>query len=429
MSWITALAAFTAFMALLASLVTVAVEAWQKLFALRTSGLKEMLRALHDNVIQDPAATGFTLRAQRDSQSAHFAKQMTLNPAYAGHGRWWWPRNWPIINTFFFQPNLERLSALQFVEQFGQTPIGREAAHTLGELERKSFLARILREFDRYGEVQSDYFHRRAKAISAVMALGLVLFGNVNAFEVYTAMARDPALAARTQAFVSGSDASALVDSAKAAAQSVAEAQNALAAAPDGAVDIQALRQSINSAKSQSDALKETAEKARAASAALQASGLPIGLGRFPFCMRDAVGGAPPDARCKRPSGPDQPQRAAVADANTLPTPEEVRDIGSRLWSPSGFMWFLGVIATAGLLGLGAPFWFNAARTLATIAGGGRAAAAAASAATAAQAEGSVSRPTAPTIHDYDAALVRTAGAPLIGSGSTIAGIRLLGAI
>jgi hypothetical protein len=355
MSWILAVVGFAGVMAVLSTLVTVAVEAIHKTLAMRRSGLQEMMRAMHDNVVADwspekPVGHG----DGRSKDAIAFARAMTRNPAFGGGGRWWWPRNWPLLRNVLFQPDLERLSALQFFEQLGQTDAGKAiVARPMQEV--RQFVQRTAQEFERYGEMQSDYFGRRAKAISALAAFALVAFGNINAVPVFQWLAaqQDPvAAAARLQALQS----------------------NAATAAPaPGSAT------ALYSANLQS----------------LSLEGLPIGAAYFPYCNRSRT-----TPGCENAT-PAVTTFAGMVDIDFA--------VAQRVFSLDGLVWILSIIATAGLLGLGAPFWFQLFRSLGSATGGARTLAVAAPAPI--QAANAVARPAQPNLDDLAHGLLRTAGA------------------
>jgi len=404
MNWLMALVAFAAFMAMLASLVTVGVEGWHKLFGLRRSGLEEMLRAIHDNVLRDPLASSFSVRLGASSSAPAFAKRMTENPGYAGHGRWWWPRNWPLLNGFFFQPRLESLSKLQFAEQLGQTDLGRQAALSMPEGERRAFLDRAVREFDRYGEVQSDYFRRRAKAVSGLLAFGLVAVANINAFQVYRAMALDPALTERTQSAFASQDAAAFASQLERTRTEISRLQFAIDQGATDPANLADMRTALAATQAQAAEMQLAVTSAKSALSALEDTGLPIGPNRFPYCIV-GKGETSPDPMCGQPVGAALPGHAFAA----IGAPVTVQHAAIRVASFDGLFWFMQILATAGLLGLGAPFWFSVARSVSAISGRRQSAAAV----EAQQPQSPLSRPSAPTILELDDALLRTAGAPV----------------
>jgi hypothetical protein len=88
MDILVALAAFAGIMAAFATIVTVLVEGVHKFLALRSSGMREMLRAFHDSV-QLPA------EAQHDTaspESVEFANRIVTSPARSTRG-WYLERS------------------------------------------------------------------------------------------------------------------------------------------------------------------------------------------------------------------------------------------------------------------------------------------------------------------------------------------------
>jgi hypothetical protein len=145
--FLVALLAFAGVMAFLSTLVSVFIEALHKVFALRRSGLEEMLRAMHHNVLSrlDPAAattldTSRFVTSPGDRQASAFARRMTENVAFSGHGRFWWLRNIPGIN-WFFRRRHESLSTLQFVEQLARSDVGRSLRGLSRDMRQRALTA------------------------------------------------------------------------------------------------------------------------------------------------------------------------------------------------------------------------------------------------------------------------------------------------
>jgi hypothetical protein len=108
---------------------------------------------------------------------------------------------------------------------------------------------------------------------------------------------------------------------------------------------------------------------------------------------------------CGQTVGAALPGQAFAA----IGAPVTVQHAAIRVASFDGLFWFMQILATAGLLGLGAPFWFSVARSVSAISGRRQSAAAV----EAQQPQSPLSRPSAPTILELDDALLRTAGAPV----------------
>jgi hypothetical protein len=314
MSWLIALAGFAGIMAVFSTVVTVGVEATHKMLASRRNGLMEMMRSMHENVLtrlDRPGAPGEAASASREGRA--FAATMVRSPSSGGRGRKLTPWDWGLN---ILHHRFERLSKRQFAEQLAQTEFGQQ----LAQQDRASIqrtLGQLAYEFDRHGAAQSDYFRRRAKVYSALIAFAFVAFGNINAIEIYKHLANNEAAVSR---LVPVMEQGAMMQQAQIAARE-----------PTAPVEVAASYQ-------------RTMEMLKAESA------LPVGRGYFPFCEESA---APPqpDPRC----APDVGEMALFGVALPPWAARAVHEDTFGDWA----VWLLSIVATAGLLGLGAPFWFD----------------------------------------------------------------------
>ncbi len=337
MSWLVALVAFAGIMGVFSTVVTVAVEAYHKALSLRRSGLQEMLRAMHMQVVSrlDKALPEDDQRALIKA-SSQFAKSMTKSPAYGGHGRWWWPANWGLNIS---QRRFERLSKRQLAEQLAQTDFGKRLVMA-DRLTIQGVMAEMAYEFDRIGAAQSDYFRRRAKVISGVIAFAFVAIGNINAIEIYKHVAKNEASAGRAIEFVEklGSE-QAILEQAKSEVSSNTE---------NATVDTYLL------------AVERVQVKAE----------LPIGRAYFPFCEGMVLPGTEgrQNVDPELCPAPDKVYEMWVFDkSNKLLVPAVVGNAVERPWV--WIVWLVSIITTAGLLGLGAPFWFDVFNKASALAG------------------------------------------------------------
>lgn len=348
MNWILALLAFAGLMTILSTIVYIIVEALHKGFSLRKAGLSEMLRSLHDHVItpmeqDDPSFVPTTKQTPKHSQNAvEFAKAVQQSPTYAGRQKWYSPSNWGLgLN----QRKFENLNRRQLVEQLAQTEFGQALARK--HRSRIEFaLGRIAYEFDRFGEAQSAYFKRRAKVLSGIVAFLFVVVANVNVIDIYLYLARD--------------------DQALNATLSALDADN-----PE---DFRRLQSNIedNARKftEQLEADNLTSQEAITAARDLQfyltelqgGLNLPVGRDYFPYCADEMID----SGRCSIKETGDDGTAQLVSNPNsfelfgTMPiegVPEPIARMAHN-WQ-TGLYWIFCMIASAGLLALGAPFWFD----------------------------------------------------------------------
>lgn len=341
MNWLLALLAFSGLMAILSTIVSVSVEAAHKIFDMRARGLQEMLRALHDSVLVDidrgrQARADVIKAGGRSKEAARFAADMVKSPAYGGGGRFWWPSNWKVN---LFSRKFESLSLRQFAEQLAQTEFGEKLVKADRSLVRHA-LARASYEFDRFGVAQSQFFRRRAKAISGLAAFAFVVFANFNAIETYMHLATNEESLRKTLIAVDGDG-------------------------EDSKLELQ-LRQTEEHVKNLVAGVDQArnGEEAVAAIADLRATThklfadaeLPVGSDYFPFCESLTK-----DDKCKPKAG------AQAWKIFGQPAPGFVNQIIAR--PMEGIVWFMSLVATAGLLGMGAPFWFDIFRTVGALIG------------------------------------------------------------
>lgn len=328
MSWLVALAAFAGIMAVFSTVVTVGIELVHKLFSMRRSGLEEMLRALYQNVIVDIETEPPANAKETRKRSAQFANSVTASPSFGGKGRWWWPANWPLLRVS--QRRFEHLSRRQLVEQIAQTEFGESLLGKDREYVKR-VLARTAYQFDRYGAAQSDFFRRRAKVMAGLTGFAFAAFGNINALDIYRHLAANEIAVAKVVTL---------------AEQEVTTGQ--FRAEGRDASDPAAILGQIEAIRAQTD--------------------LPVGIAYFPYCKEpggaapERTGAAPRDPRCARPIG-------------TITAPlvgDQLPDFVARMYVQWGetIVWLLSIIATAGLLALGAPFWFDLFNKIAAVAGG-----------------------------------------------------------
>jgi hypothetical protein len=330
MDFLFAILAFAGVMAFLSTIVSVFVEGVHKAFALRRSGLEEMLRSLHSNVLVrfNPgvreADTSQFLGTESGRASRQFARTMTSNVSFGGSGRFWWLRNLPIL-SWFFQRRHERLSTLQFVEQLSRTDVG-QSLRTFSRAQRQRALAAAAYEFERFGDSQSSYFQSRARILSVFFAVIFAFAANVDALMIFRQLLHD-----------TGTRESVL----RVIETRVGDSEQQMQATQAGAAPT-------------GTQLAAQAGAAQGSLDEVRSWGLQLGPTAFPYCWAapnpDATVKA--DPRC----GEDRPTTVDVPKA-----------LNRAATSAGGWLWLFGVIAAGGLIGLGAPFWFELFRKLARV--------------------------------------------------------------
>ncbi len=311
--------AFALTMLALASVATLLVEIFHRVTQVRTRGLKKMLSRLYEKELQPWVKEQLQKAgAGVEAGKAKFLQQMLQNP---------------MIDSTKLAPalrSLERMSTEDFLRRLGDTQpgqlllkVGKDRA---ADLEKQ--LDRLALKFEELGKCAGDFFARRAKILSIAVGIVLAFLGNVNGKEIFDTYLENPRAA---QAVIDRGEE--IQQNWQQAEQRLDQTLKDLQAKGAGAETEGEIRRLVGEVNAGLSSLQADAE-------GIESSGLPIGY-------RD---GAP------------------------------VPPFG--LWDWSWWQWFLIVLLTGVLLGLGGPFWFDVVMRLTAVrqavrGGGGQAAPAA----------------------------------------------------
>ncbi|MEM9570656.1 MAG: hypothetical protein AAF996_04260 [Pseudomonadota bacterium] len=368
MSFLLALAAFAAIVAVYSTVVTVIVEGLQKVLALRSAGMNEMLRAFYDQTLSSlqPNDTpddekAASSRSNKPSDAAKSFADSITRKTPSESLKFWYIRNWPLIGHIFASRR-QKMTTLQFIESLAETNEGAALArHKPGQL--REALTTAAYQYERLGETQSEYFQSRAKLISVIVGMAVAIFINFDAITVYKELSTNAALSSRL---------------------TLAMDQEKLNLVQKVASDD---AQNLESSSLMTPAIQQAAGD-------LRALGIPIGRKMFPHCegyshtpattsSRQMITQAEAisadeyfDKRCGKTRQQTVNQTWALSFADFLKqenaNPAGIVDTTGYWFSYRGhriaaignnlqsfLMWALGVIVAGGLLGLGAPFWFK----------------------------------------------------------------------
>ncbi|NWG53170.1 MAG: hypothetical protein HXY28_05580 [Hydrogenophilaceae bacterium] len=327
MNLLVALLAFAGLMAFLSTAVSILIEAVHKAFALRRAGLEEALRTLHDDVLArlshgDASRPPAGQATRTSAEAARFARSMTESVSFGGKGRFWWLRNLPILSWFFTRKK-HRLTTLQFVEGFARSETGARL-RSLDYPRLRRALTVAAYEFERYVDAQSEYFRRRAQVFSVLAAMVFAFAANIDAFYIFHRLATNPQISAALERVA------------------LSQQQRALEDPESG-----------DSARVLIEQAQEFAD-----------SGLPIGYMAYPYCLENVVLILAHDPRC-----PQVTRAAGDPVPDNPPFGEIIAKARERVLTPGGggFFWFISVLVAGGLIGLGAPFWYDVFRRIARI--------------------------------------------------------------
>jgi len=390
MQLIEAALAFAITMLALSLVVSSFVEIIHRICSMREEGLKHVLRQMFDQVLAkhvesaNPAeAAGKADRAARDA----FVAEMSANRAPMGAGpsaaaaiqtenadSAWSPPWKPLVH--FWQHSvrlwngraLAAMTPAEFMERLGSTEVGhaiakanidaRKAAEDAGVVAAEAVnivLKDVAQKFEAFGKEASVYFEGRARLLSVLVALALAFLAHVDAVDLFKTYLRDPNARAKVI------EQSAAVTAQHKAAMEAATALKAID--PNATLTPEEVTKQIETLKND---WKEAIANANSTVKQYADLGLPLGW------TDERIKHAKffePVWTCRDPNKKEGEGFASLW-----------KDCGKNQWQKVG--WFLRVpgdprvwfyLFLGGLLvGLGAPFWYNAVTGLTNISNAAR---------------------------------------------------------
>jgi hypothetical protein len=381
MEFLTALLAFAAVMALMSTIVAVVIEAAINLLGMRSSGLRSLLAQYYRDAVAPRLPSGSGLRGD-NAEARAFASEVTSNPARLPGAMRSGARRY------------NRLTVRQLIEQLARTPAG-EAFLKLPDSQLKPHLEALAYEFDRFSEGARDFFTRRTRNTGVTIALILAFVLNVDALRLYRVLATDADTRDRViEVMDDVQAANARLE--QAVAEREAREGRGAASTPDASqAPTAAAPRELTPAEAE-ELLRENEQRVDELLSLLANMSIPIGVTQYPYCSRYspllghvAEGEAVFDGRCKRvrryEAALDDPNAAPI-DPDEGPSVDEVAGVRDRIagltplvsmiggeptarWivlrgHPDSLLWLFSVLIAGGMIGLGAPFWFNVYRRL-----------------------------------------------------------------
>ncbi len=187
MDWLEATLAFAVLMMVMSTVVSVLVETVHRVLGAREEGLRVLVEGLYTEYLRP--RLGRLAGGGNDTRTA-FVSKMTAARFQPVTGNWLkgWVQGWLRSTT---QKNL---TTLEFIERFAETAEGKAVAawakgQASGQL--KTLLEDLASKYEDWGASASEYFTRRARLLSVVVAL-VVAFGlNVDAVKIFRTFLQD----------------------------------------------------------------------------------------------------------------------------------------------------------------------------------------------------------------------------------------------
>lgn len=302
----------------LAMIATLGVEFLNRVAGTRAKGLKNLLEEFYDSEL-GPRIKSELNKSEEQVQAAKTAlvKRLLTNPLVKDKD-----------TAKFLEKNLadlESLSTENLLKRLANTDLGQKIK-TKSEQEIDEFVDSIARSYEAFGVASSEMFRRKARIISSLAGIVVAIGLNVNAIMVFQMYLDDPNV--RTQAVA---QADAIV---KRYEKSLDEAAGGDAAAGD-TTNLPPGFESLDDVRQQIAAMKNDIKE-------LDNLGIKVGwtAGKAPVTVWND----------------SKPEDASTASGG--------RTFGRMLASWRFWEWFLGIIGTGFLIGLGGPFWFDVVRKL-----------------------------------------------------------------
>jgi len=318
MEWLEAGLAFAVIMMVFSTMVSVIIETGHRFMRIREKGLQALIAQVYEDVIWPRLSNHLD---EKKTSAKEFVERMTCTRFLPVD------KNATGLKTFLYKSvnakQLKSLTTLEFIERLAETPAGRglmSEAERRGRKYLETFLKDLASKYEDFGEGATEYFKRRARLVSVLVAIGLAFSLNVNAIHLFKSFLVDKK--ARLAIIEQGNSVAAGLKEQEAALQKVIKT-----GAEDEKKNLQEIEENVQK-------LRETAKT-------LAATGIPIGWDTAPW------------------NGPAWAEKE-VNGKSIFP------DAGNGLL----LLTWAGSVLLAGLLiGLGGPFWFDTFRKLSALTG------------------------------------------------------------
>lgn len=315
--------AFVLTMLGLATIVTVILEMLGRFTRRRGRVMRHVLEIVFEKEIQPILKSKLDLTGDRLKDAIDVIVASPIKPEQGDH--WFFKWSAWLMKRGFGADQSSDLTARDFLIRLSRTEAGTKLYETAKD-EWESTIERIETRYDELCTAASDWFKSSSAVGALLIGVALAFALNLDGMRVFDFYLKNPAKA------------EAVVNQAEAYLKTHDEAQKRLDAARK-ALDDQAIANEPNAreaARQSLDQLAATYQAIKTQERGLVAAGLPMGAAFFPYC-RLTDGKTSADPRCLA--------------SGAVYFVEIVR-------------WFFVILVSGVLIGLGGPFWYNAASGL-----------------------------------------------------------------
>ena len=219
--------------------------------------------------------------------------------------------------------DLKNLTTLEFIERLPETAAGRGLvieARKHGRKYIETFLKDLASKYEDFGESATEYFARRARLVSVVVAIGLAFSLNINAIHLFKTF------------LVNREIRQAMIKQGHIVAANLQKTEAALQ---------QLIKTRGGEEKKNLEEVEKNVQKINKTVKTLSSTGIPIGWD------------------------------TAIWKRQTWTEKEDINNLTLRTMAKAWllFLWVGSVLLTGLLIGLGGPFWFNTFRKLSVLTG------------------------------------------------------------
>ena len=187
MNWMESIMAFAVTMMALSTLVSMGVEMIHRTFRLREKKLYMILEQIHGRL------SLINLPPEARRSQTEFAKKMTQSHLNTPQS----PRGPTLLNGILNAGRTQKISAADFIERLARTREGRallECHHEGGTNNLGILMEDLLRHYQRCKESAREYFTRRARLFSVLLALALAFLLNIHPGDIFTTYLKEARL-------------------------------------------------------------------------------------------------------------------------------------------------------------------------------------------------------------------------------------------
>ena len=188
MEWLEAGLAFAVTMMVFSTIVSIIVETGHRFLRVREKGLKMIMTNIYEDIILPRLSVQL---GDKKTSSDEFIEKMTRSRFLPGgknlnksDENWFKKKLFSLLNA----EKLKSLTTLEFIERLPETPVGKslmKESTRHGKKYIEIFLEDLASKYEDFGESATEYFKRRVKLVSVLVAIGLAFSLNINAIHLF----------------------------------------------------------------------------------------------------------------------------------------------------------------------------------------------------------------------------------------------------